>query len=98
MKVLFLRAAAPLSFDLMESINLVLMVILGGAGTLFGPLIGALVFVALPELLRVADTLRLIVFGALLVLLALFAPRGICGLTQQLWRRAGARKQGAVHA
>jgi branched-chain amino acid transport system permease protein len=98
MKVLFLRAAAPLSFDLMESINLVLMVILGGAGTLFGPLVGALAFVALPELLRVADTLRLIVFGALLVLLALFAPRGICGLVQQAWRRLGARKRGAVHA
>jgi branched-chain amino acid transport system permease protein len=85
-------------FGILISVQMVIIAALGGAGTLFGPLIGALVFVALPELLRVAETLRLIVFGALLVLLSLFAPRGICGLVQQAWRRLGARKRGAVHA
>lgn len=80
LKVVLLRAAAPLSFDLAESINLVLIVLLGGPGFLLGPLLGALVFVALPEFLRVASELRLVVFGAVLVLLALFAPRGLSGL------------------
>ncbi len=52
LKVTFLRAAAPLSFELLESINLVMIVILGGAGYLLGPLIGAVLFIAIPEVLR----------------------------------------------
>ena len=87
LKVTFLRAAAPLSFELMESINLVMIVILGGAGFLLGPFLGAVLFIAIPEVLRVASELRLIVFGAALVLLALYAPRGLCGLVQALSRR-----------
>jgi branched-chain amino acid transport system permease protein len=85
--VMFLRAAAPLSFDFMESINLVLIVIVGGAGYLFGPYLGALLFVALPEFLRAADELRLVAFGAVLLVLALYAPRGLCGLAGVLGRR-----------
>jgi branched-chain amino acid transport system permease protein len=87
LKVTFLRAAAPLSFELLESINLVMIVILGGAGFLLGPLVGAVLFIALPEALRIADELRLVVFGAILVLLALYAPRGVCGLATTLARR-----------
>lgn len=91
LKVVLLRAAAPLSFELLESINLVLIVLLGGPGFLMGPLLGALVFVALPEFLRVASELRLVVFGAVLVLLALYAPRGLSGLTATAARRLGGK-------
>jgi len=96
LKVTFLRAAAPLSFELMESINLVMIVILGGAGYLLGPLIGAILFIALPEALRVANELRLVVFGAILVLLALYAPRGLCGLAAALIHRL--TTIGSLHA
>jgi branched-chain amino acid transport system permease protein len=93
MKVVLLRAAAPMSFELSESINLVLIVILGGAGYLLGPLLGAILYVGLPELLRAAAELRLVIFGLLLVLLALFAPRGASGLLHAavtaLGRRSG---------
>ena len=78
--VSFLRVAAPATFNLAESINSVLVVIVGGAGTLAGPALGALAFVGLPEYLRVAAEWRLVVFGALLVLIMLFAPRGLAGL------------------
>ena len=91
LKVTFLRAAAPLSFDMLESINLVMIVILGGAGYLLGPSIGAVLFIALPEGLRIANEMRLVIFGALLVLLALYAPRGVCGLAVALARRLGAK-------
>lgn len=96
LKVTFLRAAAPLSFELMESINLVMIVILGGAGFLLGPLLGAVLFIAIPEVLRIASELRLIIFGAVLVLLALYAPRGLCGLVQALSRRL--ETKGYAHA
>lgn len=90
MKVTFLRVAAPASFDMLESINLVLIVIVGGAGTLLGPILGAILFVALPEFLRMADALRLVIFGVLLVLLMLYAPRGLGGWIETLWRRRAA--------
>ncbi|HVV93346.1 MAG TPA: branched-chain amino acid ABC transporter permease [Hyphomicrobiales bacterium] len=93
---LFLRAVAPLSFDFMESINLVLIVIVGGAGYLYGPYLGALLFVALPEFLRAADQLRLVAFGAILLVLALYAPRGLCGLAALIGRRLRHTPAGAA--
>jgi branched-chain amino acid transport system permease protein len=87
LQVVFLRAAAPQSFGLLEDINLVLIVIVGGAGSLFGPSLGALLFVALPEALRVADAFRMVLFGATLVALALFAPRGLWGLASAAARK-----------
>jgi branched-chain amino acid transport system permease protein len=98
LKVTFLRAAAPSSFDLMESINLVVIVILGGAGYLLGPLVGAVLFIAFPEGLRIANELRLVIFGVVLVLLALYAPRGVCGLAAALARRLGAKDLAQGHA
>lgn len=85
--VTFLRVAAPSSFELAESINLVMVVILGGTGFLLGPLFGAVLFVTIPEVLRLAQELRLVTFGALLVLLALYWPRGLCGLIATLSHR-----------
>lgn len=90
--VSFLRVAAPASFTLAESINAVLIVIVGGAGSLAGPALGALLFVALPEYLRVAAEWRLVVFGLLLVLIMLFAPRGMTGLLEAGWRRLARRR------
>lgn len=96
MKVLFLRAAAPLSFELQESINLVMMLILGGAGYLVGPVIGAIAFVALPEFLRIASQLRLIFFGVVLLLFARFAPSGMCGLAEAAYRKLAKREKAVV--
>jgi len=87
LQVSFLRVAAPASFSLAESINMVLVVIIGGAGSLSGPALGALVFVGLPEYLRAANEWRLVVFGVLLVAITLFAPRGIAGVLADTWRR-----------
>lgn len=85
--VSFLRVASPLSFDLLESINLVLIVIVGGAGFLSGPALGAVLFIGLPEYLRVARELRLVIFGLILVLVTLFARKGLAGVLERLSRR-----------
>lgn len=81
--VSFLRVAAPATFSLAESINAVLIVIVGGAGALAGPALGALVFVGLPEYLRAAAEWRLVVFGVILVLIVLFAPQGLAGFVKR---------------
>jgi branched-chain amino acid transport system permease protein len=98
LQVLFLRAAAPQSFGFTEDINLVLIVIVGGAGSLFGPSLGALLFVALPEALRIADVFRMVLFGAALVALALFAPRGLWGLGAAAIGKLRSGKSATAHA
>ncbi len=74
------------SFTVMESILIISMVIIGGAGSTWGPLVGAFVLVTLPEALRfvglpsaVAANLRQIIYGSLLVVMMMFRPRGLVG-------------------
>lgn len=76
----------PTSFTLMESIFILSILIVGGAGTIKGPLVGAVVLVAVPEALRflglpsnVAANVRQIVYGSLLVVMMLWRPAGIAG-------------------
>ena len=63
---------------------MLVMVVMGGLGTIIGPVVGALVFTLLPEYLRVASEYRLVFFGAILIVGILFVPRGLV----ELWERA----------
>jgi branched-chain amino acid transport system permease protein len=77
----------PESFGVAQSLDAILAVILGGSGTIAGPIIGAFVVTFLPEYLRFADSFRLIVYGFLLVIATIFMPRGIAFLAAQAWRK-----------
>jgi branched-chain amino acid transport system permease protein len=69
-------------------ISILIMVVLGGKGTVFGPVIGAFVFTFLPEYLRIAKGLRLPIFGLILILGIVFLPKGIItlpGLIRSRW-------------
>lgn len=67
-----------------------IMMIGGGTATLTGPLVGALVFGVLPEVLRVAEVARNLVLGSLLLLSIAFLPEGLVGLWARVWRTRGA--------
>jgi branched-chain amino acid transport system permease protein len=69
----------PNSFALGLSFNLLLMVIVGGSGTFFGPFVGALVAVLLPEWMRIAEGYYLIVYAALVMAMMAFCPSGLVG-------------------
>jgi branched-chain amino acid transport system permease protein len=76
----------PTSFTVMESIFIISIVIIGGAGSLWGPVVGAVLLVVLPELLRfiglpssVAANLRQIIYGGLLVVFMMWRPKGLLG-------------------
>jgi branched-chain amino acid transport system permease protein len=56
---------------------MLIMVILGGKGTLVGPVLGAVIFTFLPELLRDASQYRMVLFASILVLATMFMPRGV---------------------
>jgi branched-chain amino acid transport system permease protein len=67
----------PEDFTLMVSINVVAVVIVGGMGNIPGVIAGALVLKGLPEVLRQLQDYRVLVFGALLVVMMLWRPAGI---------------------
>src|SRR5258706_840676 len=67
----------PSSFTFSQSLLFVLVVIIGGAGSLAGPLVGAAIVVLLPEALAALAEYRLLFFGALLLAVLLLAPDGL---------------------
>jgi branched-chain amino acid transport system permease protein len=66
----------PHSFNLLISINALSLIIVGGMGSIPGVIIGALILVGLPELLREFTEYRLLMYGILLILMMLFRPEG----------------------
>ncbi len=79
----------PEIFGVAQSLDAILAVIIGGSGTIAGPVIGAFFVVFLPEYLRFADSFRLILYGLVLVLATIFMPRGIVGVASDVWARVG---------
>ena len=77
----------PEPFGVDQSLNAILAVILGGSGTLTGPVIGAFAVVFLPEYLRIADSYRLVTYGLILVVATIFLPRGLVPVFHQSWLR-----------
>ncbi len=73
------RFVSPDYLQVFRSAEVLLMVILGGAGTLIGPAIGATVIVLLENLISAYTERWLIVMGVIYILVALFAPQGIIG-------------------
>jgi ABC-type branched-subunit amino acid transport system ATPase component/ABC-type branched-subunit amino acid transport system permease subunit len=80
----------PSAFPFSQSILFLLVVIIGGAGSVLGPLAGALVVVLLPEFLSGFAEYRLLLFGGLLLVVLWLAPEGIVGALAQLLRRRAA--------
>ncbi|GAB4538175.1 MAG: branched-chain amino acid ABC transporter permease [Anaerolineae bacterium] len=82
----FIGSVFPDTFVFVESIAVLSMVIFGGVGTLRGPILGAIILKAAPEMLRFVQDYRFTIYGALLVLMMLFQPMGLIGDRSWLWR------------
>ncbi|HET9598332.1 MAG TPA: branched-chain amino acid ABC transporter permease [Anaeromyxobacteraceae bacterium] len=93
----FIEPNDMFGFD--RSIAFVLMAVIGGVGTVLGPVYGAVVFVLLRQyLLASYPQLYLGLYGVLLILIILFEPLGLTGLALRLTRRARARGPAAAPA
>ncbi len=79
----------PEDFSADFSIFFLLVIVVGGLGKLWGPVIGTLVFFLLPELLGALQSWRLLIYGVALLVLMVFAPHGIMGMS--FWQRRGRR-------
>ncbi len=76
---------SPDSFSFFFSIELVVMVVLGGMGSTFGAVFGAIILTLLPELLVVFEDYEVLIFGAILMVIMIFLPQGLfVGISQAL--------------
>jgi branched-chain amino acid transport system permease protein len=67
----------PNSFDLLISINVLSLIIVGGMGSIYGVVVGALVLIGMPELLREFAEYRLLLYGVLLIIMMRARPEGL---------------------
>jgi branched-chain amino acid transport system ATP-binding protein/branched-chain amino acid transport system permease protein len=72
-----LTAINPSSFTFIQSVTILMVIILGGRGSLPGVIVGAAVIVILPEALRAFDQIRMLTFGIGLIVLMLLRPQGL---------------------
>jgi branched-chain amino acid transport system permease protein len=75
----------PSSFDIIKSTEILVMVYLGGVGSLAGSILGAVIFTFLAQALQPLGTWRMVIMPLILVFLMLFRPRGIMGLRELAW-------------
>ncbi|GAA2090098.1 branched-chain amino acid ABC transporter ATP-binding protein/permease [Pseudolysinimonas kribbensis] len=83
----FLGFVSPGQFNWTVSVNILVMVILGGINTRLGPIIGAIFISAFPVVISIDPLVQEVIFGAIFVLVIVFFPRGIVGIVTSLARR-----------
>lgn len=77
----------PDAFGFVVSISILAMVVIGGVGSTLGVVAGAIVLTLLPEVFRVINDYKLLVYGGLLLVVMMFSPRGLHGVVQRLRQR-----------
>lgn len=80
-----LQFISPRVFDIIKSTDILIMVYLGGIGSITGSVLGATIYTVLLEVLRPLGMWRMVLMPLVLVLLMLFRPRGIMGLREFRW-------------
>jgi len=86
--------ASPSTLNWTVSGDLIVMVVLGGMGSVFGPLLGAIVYLGLEEILRGTTDHWMVIFGPLIVIMALVGKKGMAGMLHVLDRRQRAGASG----
>lgn len=78
----------PNSFNFMRSVEVVIMVVIGGMGSFSGAMIGALIVTMLPEFLRAFAQYRMVIFPLVLIIVMLLRPMGLLG-HREIWQLRG---------
>ncbi len=80
---------SPELTDYHVSFDALIYIMIGGVGTIVGPIIGTLLIVTLPETLQIAAEYRLLFYGLILIAMIIYLPRGIVGWLKDLRSRKG---------
>ncbi len=95
----FIHYVTPYDFGFLPSIYVLVMIVFGGMGTIRGAVLGASLLTLLPELFRFVQDYRNLVYGATLIVMILYEPRGMLGEGSRVWRlmaAAWSRLRGAL--
>jgi ABC-type branched-subunit amino acid transport system permease subunit len=79
----YLTIVCPTQLSVYMTNVLLIMLFLGGVGTMSGVILGAIVFTVVPEFLRIADQLRLVIYGTLLIVAITSMPEGVGGVARR---------------
>lgn len=92
----FIHFISPDSYTFRESVQFILINVIGGATTIWGPVLGSIFIVAFPELLRSWLQYQWLIYGIVLVVLMAYLPGGLMEVAQKLSRRTrlGAHRDG----
>ena len=82
----------PASFTFLESAIILSIVVLGGMGSIVGVIASALILILLPEYLRAFSEYRMLLFGAVLVIMMVFRPQGLVSTVRQTYQFKGLKK------
>jgi len=87
----------PKSFEFIKSFEILIMIILGGLGSIVGSVLGAIVLTIMPEALRGFAQYRMVIYSLLLIILMITRPQGLLGTTDlfKAWRRRRRAKREA---
>ncbi len=88
----FMRFITANDFTFPISITVVSMMVVGGIGTIRGPILGAMLMAALPEILRPLANYRLLFYGGLIVIMTRFQPQGLVGHNAFILRQLFGRR------
>ncbi|MFN7375583.1 MAG: branched-chain amino acid ABC transporter permease [bacterium] len=90
---------SPIDAGFQRSFEIIIVVVLGGLGSISGAVLAAIIFVLLPQVLHPIKDYRLVIFALLLIAMMLLRPKGLFGV-REIWnilpRRAAPTKQGAT--
>jgi ABC-type branched-subunit amino acid transport system permease subunit len=77
----------PTDLSFATTTTLLIMLFVGGVGSLRGITMGAILFTVIPEVLRLAPQLRLLLYGIILLLVTLYMPGGLESAIARVWKR-----------
>jgi len=91
----YIRFISPDTFTIGESINILIMMVLGGMGTIIGPILGAVTITYLLETMRIFKDYRLVIYGLAMFFMILYMPGGLMGAITSGRQRLQRRKPSA---
>lgn len=83
----YLKFLTPEMFTILDSLNMVIVLLIGGTGTIAGPILGSVINVVIPELLNVVPEQRMIAYGFFVIVFIIFIPEGLVGLAKKFLNR-----------
>ena len=83
----YTQIVTPEVFSVVNTVDALLMVLIGGTGVLVGPLIGAVIFSIIPYYLNLDPNVRILIFSSAIILIMMFAPGGLYQIGKRLFDR-----------